>query len=98
GHDFILTERPGPNMAYRPDHGITNFRAMRLSTIFDDEQIMLFRQGHNAIHITRPAAEMNRDYRLGFRRNDLADCARADIPAIGFDISENRGGSNRDHR
>ena len=63
-------------------------RAPGLGAVFDDEQVMLAREGHDRVHVGRVAGEMDDHDRLGFRREAAADVGGVEIVGVRVDVGE----------
>jgi len=95
GHDLVLTERPGADMAERTDRAAVDTRAVSLGTVLDYPKAVLPGEAHYGRHVARPSGEM-----------DANDCARSgsqgsldgtgtDVLAVTLDIGEHRRSSHR---
>lgn len=96
GHDLVLAEGPGTDVADRTDRAPAVLRAMRLRAVFNDVQPMFLSLGHDAIHLARPAGQMNGDDGLGARRQHRCNGFRRNILCVAVHISKDRCGAGVD--
>lgn len=67
---------------------------MSLSTVFEQFQIVLLRYRDDLVHIRRESVEVDRNYRLGARREALVYFRRMDIVIVRLDVDKNGGRSD----
>ena len=70
----------------------------RLTGVFDHDQIVLFRNLHDRVHIGRLAEEVHRDDRLRARRDLFRDLHRIDVVGHRVDIRKYRSRPDADDR
>ena len=64
--------------------------AVSLGAILDHFQAMFIGQGHDRVHVTGPACQMNTDQSFGAGRQNRPDGVCREILRIKIDIGENR--------
>ena len=78
GHDLVLTETPGADMADATHRAPFVTRAMRLGAVLDHVQAALARQFHDGVHVAGHAGEVHADNHFGARGKDDGDAVRRD--------------------
>lgn len=82
GYDFVLTERPRADVADCADTAPLVLCAVRLGAVFDNEKIVSAGDVHDCVHVAGEAHEVDGDYRLCLRSDELFDFGGHDILRI----------------
>ena len=96
GHDLVLAERPGPDMADGAHRAALVARPVGLGAVLDDLQAALGGQGHDRVHVAGPAGQVHADHRPGARGQHRADARGGDVLRIAVDLGEHRCGAGVD--
>src|SRR5687768_6968209 len=82
GHDLVLAERPGADLAEASDHLSIDRGAVRLGAILDQAKAARVGEHAELTHFARPAAKMDRKDRLGPLGDQRLDGLRRDVSAV----------------
>jgi len=83
-------EREAAVVADRADAAALVLRTDRLAGVFDDDEVVLFGDRHDRVHIGGLAEEVDRNDRLGARRHFFLDLRRIDVVGRRVDVGEDR--------